>query len=106
MEKSKVESSHSLYYGSDEVKSLAENNARLKNAFLDPTVGKFLETEAPGKKIVDIGCGTGDWSYQAARYGTKRVDGLINMKNVELANVSYFTIRYSQYSVGGEGFPT
>ena len=86
MEKSKVESSHSLYYGSDEVKSLAENNARLKNAFLDPTVGKFLETEAPGKKILDIGCGTGDWSYQAARCGAKSVDGFDkHEKMVELA---------------------
>ena len=86
MEKSKVASSHSLYYGSDEAKSFAENSARVKKAFLDPTVGKFLEMEAPGKKILDIGCGTGDWSYQAARYGAKSVDGFDkHEKMVELA---------------------
>ena len=53
MEKSKVTSSHSrsFYNGLNEVKSFAKNNARLKNAFLDPTVGKFLEMEALGKKI-------------------------------------------------------
>ena len=70
----------------NEVKSSAESNARLKNAFLDPTIGKFLEMEAPGKKILDIGCGTGDWSYQAARYGTKRVNVFDkHEKMVELA---------------------
>ena len=51
MEKPKVASSHSFYNGLNEVKLLAENNARLKNTFLDPTVGKFLEMEALGKKI-------------------------------------------------------
>ena len=51
MEKSKVASSHSFYNGLNEVKSFAENNARLKNAFSDPTVGKFLEMKALGKKI-------------------------------------------------------
>ena len=51
MEKSKVASSHSFYNGLNEVKLFAENNARLQNAFLDPTVGKFLEMEALGKKI-------------------------------------------------------
>ena len=86
MEKSNVTSSHSLYYGSDEAKSFAENSARVKKAFLDPTVGKFLEMEASGKKILDIGCGTGDWSYQAARYGAKRVDGFDkHEKMMELA---------------------
>ena len=67
MEKSKVASSHSFYNGLNEVKSFAENNARLKNAFSDPTVGKFLEMKALGKRsILDIGCGTGDRSYRAA----------------------------------------
>ena len=83
---SKVSSSHSFYYGPNEVKSFAEKSAKIKNAFLDPTIGKFLEMEAPGKKILDIGCGTGDWCYQAARYGAKSVHGFdIQEKMVELA---------------------
>ena len=38
------------------------------------------------KRSLNIGCGTGDWSYQAARYGAKRVDGFDkHEKMVELA---------------------
>ena len=86
MDKSKETSCHSFCYGPIEVKSFAEKSARLKNAFLDPTIGKFLEMEAPGKRILDIGCGTGDWSYQAARYGAKSVDGFDKQQEmVELA---------------------
>ena len=33
---------HSFYHGLNEVKSFAENNARLKNAFLDPKIEKFI----------------------------------------------------------------
>ena len=70
METSKETSRHSFCYGSDELKSFAE-----KSAFLDPMVGKILDEKAPGKRILDIGCGTGDWCYQAAKYGAKSVDG-------------------------------
>ena len=83
---SKESSFHSFYYGPNEVKSFAEKSAKSKNVFFDPTIGKFLEMEAPGKKILDIGCGTGDWCYQAARYGAKSVDGFDKQeKMVELA---------------------
>ena len=83
---SKVSSSHSFYYGPNEVKSFAEKRAKMKNAFLDPTIGKFLEMEAPGKKIVDIGCGTGYFCCQAAQCGAKSVDGFDKQeKMVDLA---------------------
>ena len=86
MEKLKEIACHSLHcYGPDEVKSFAEKIAKLR-PFLDPTVAKFLETEAPGKRILDIGCGTGDWCYQAAKYGAKSVDGFDKQeKMAELA---------------------
>ena len=75
METSKETSRHSFCYGPDELKSFAEKSAKLKSAFLDPMVGKILDEKAPGKRILDIGCGTGDWCYQAAKYGAKSVDG-------------------------------
>ena len=49
------------------MKSFTEKRAKSKDVFLDPTIGELLEMEAPGKKILDIGCGTGDWCYQAAQ---------------------------------------
>ena len=74
MEKLK-DSSHVFSYGAEEVKSFAEKSAKVNNAYFGPTIGKFLETEAPGKRVLDIGCGTGDWCYQAARYGAKSING-------------------------------
>ena len=73
-EQSKETAGH-VVYGPEEVKLFAEKSAKFKNTFFDPTIGKFLETEAPGKRVLDIGCGTGDWCYQAARYGAKSIDG-------------------------------
>lgn len=79
-------SSHVFVYGSDEVKSFATKNATLKNAFLDPTIGSFLKKEAPGKRILDIGCGAGDWCYQAAQCGAKSISGFDKQERmVELA---------------------
>lgn len=82
----KETSDHVFFYGSDEVKSFAAKNAKLKNAFLDPTIGSFLRKEAPGKRILDIGCGTGDWCYKAAQCGAKSINGFDKQeKMVELA---------------------
>ena len=79
-------SCRSFYYGPNEVKSFAVKGTKLRSAFLDPTIGNFLEMEAPSKRILDIGCGTGNWCYQAARYGAKSVDGFDKQeKMVELA---------------------
>ena len=79
-------SCRSFYYGPNEVKSFAVKGTKLRSAFLDPTIGNFLEMEAPGKRILDIGCGTGNWCYQAAQYGAKSVDGFDKQeKMVELA---------------------
>ena len=75
-----------FFYGPNEVKAFAEKRIAFKNQFLDPTIKKFLETEAPGKRILDIGCGTGIWCYEAARCGAKRIDGFDKQeKMVELA---------------------
>ena len=77
MEQSRLKENASYvpHYESEEIKSFAEKSEKLKKAFFDPTIGKFLKTEAPGKKVLDIGCGTGDWCCKAAQYGAMSVDG-------------------------------
>ena len=59
MEQSRLKgnASNVVHYESEEIKSFAEKSAKSKKAFYDPTIGKFLKTEAPGKKVLDIGCG-------------------------------------------------
>ena len=55
-------------------------------AFLSPVMVDYLKSEIPGKKVVDIGCGTGNWCYKAALSSAKSVDGFdIQEEMVELA---------------------
>ena len=55
-------------------------------AFLFPVMVDYLKSEIPGKKVVDIGCGTGTWCYKAALSGAKSVDGFdIQEEMAELA---------------------
>ena len=54
---------------------ISNNKIPEKQAYFIPAVTQYLKSEAPGKKILDIGCGTGDWSYLAAACGAKSVDG-------------------------------
>lgn len=57
-----------------------------KQAYFIPAVTQYLKSEAPGKRILDIGCGAGDWSYLAAVSGAKSVDGFdIQEEMVRLA---------------------
>lgn len=53
----------------------SNNEIREKQAFFIPVITQYLKSEVAGKKILDIGCGTGDWSYLAAVCGAKSVDG-------------------------------
>lgn len=62
------------------------NKIREKKAFFIPAATQYLKVEAPGKKVLDIGCGSGEWSYLAAAYGAKSVDGFdIQEEMVQLA---------------------
>ena len=46
-----------------------------KQAYFIPAVTQYLTSEVPGKKVLDIGCGPGDWSLLAATCGAQSVDG-------------------------------
>ena len=80
--------SESLYGGSTGVQSFAKKNKRdvLIQAFTYPALKDFLIKEAPGKKLLDIGCGSGDWACLAIECGAASVDGFdIQEEMVELA---------------------
>ena len=69
--------SHWDSYCSDEAEAYAEK-IKLdleRQIFLRPVIQEFLKTEAPGKKVLDVGCGPGHWCCEAAKCGAKSVDG-------------------------------
>ena len=79
---------HAVKYESNEVKLFFQgSNEEPQNlAFLSPVMVDYLKSEIPGKKVIDIGCGTGNWCYKAALSGAKSVDGFdIQEEMVELA---------------------
>ena len=44
-------------------------------AFLFPVMAEYLKSEIPGKRVLDIGCGSGIWCHKVALSGAKSVDG-------------------------------
>ena len=36
---------------------------------------EFFNVEAPGKKVLDIGYGSGEWACLSAECGAKNIDG-------------------------------
>lgn len=44
-------------------------------AFLDSTIEETLKPLVYGKRVLDVGCGMGDWCYTTAQSGSKSVDG-------------------------------
>ena len=98
---------HAEKYESSEVKLFAKSTkVEPQNlAFLTPAMKKHLESAIPDKKVLDIGCGSGNWCYKAAQYGPKSVDGFdiqedmvqlakqvtsqFNMVNIHVGDVIY-----------------
>ena len=91
---------HGEKYGSHQVKLYAARGTDepIKQAFFVPAISDYLKYKAPGKKILDIGCGPGDWSCQAAEYGAESVDGFdIQEDMVKLAKQA--AVQYSSVSI-------
>ena len=65
-------------YGSDEMKAFAADGGKhgvLGQAFFDSPIAESLRQMVPGKRVLDVGCGVGDWCSLVAQYGAKTVDG-------------------------------
>jgi len=74
-------------YGAPNVMAFATSKyGVIGAAFLDSAITQDLKNLVPGKKILDIGCGSGNWCVTAAQYGAKSVDGFdIQPEMVKLA---------------------
>ena len=74
-------------YGIDKVKIFANSRyGTIGSAFLDDAITNDLKSLVPGKRVLDIGCGAGNWCHTAAQYGAKTVNGFdIQKEMVELA---------------------
>ena len=65
-------------YGSDEIIAFALDGGKhgvLGQAFFDSPIAESLRQMVPGKRVLDVGCGVGDWCSLVAQYGAKTVDG-------------------------------
>ena len=74
-------------YGAAQVEAFVKNRyGILGAAFLHSAITKDIRNLVSGKRVLDIGCGAGNWCLTAAQYGAKSVDGFdIQPEMVELA---------------------
>ena len=79
--------SNGTRYGDAKVKVFANNRyGTIGSAFLDDAITCELKKLVPDKRVLDIGCGAGYWSYTAAQFGAKTVAGFdIQEEMVDLA---------------------
>ena len=79
--------SNGTRYGAAKVKIFATSRyGTIGSAFLDDAITNDLKSYVPGKRVLDIGCGAGNWCHTAAQCGAKTVDGFdIQEEMVELA---------------------
>jgi len=75
-----------------------------KAAFLFPAAKEYLAKQASGKKVLDIGCGTGIWMKYAAECGAESVDGFdISLDMVKKAKQTTAGLGNVNVSVGDAG---
>ena len=74
-------------YGADEIVAYSSGKHGIfGQAFFDDEIAKRIRLMVLGKRVLDVGCGVGDWCYLAAQYGAKTVDGFdIQVGMVNLA---------------------
>ena len=79
--------SNGTRYGTDEIVAFAGGrHGSLGAAFLVSPIAHSLRSLVVGKRVLDVGCGVGDWCSLVAQYGAKTVDGFdIQEEMVELA---------------------
>ena len=79
--------SNGTRYGATQVEAFVKNRyGTLGKAFLHSAITEDIRNLVSGKRVVDIGCGAGNWCVTAAQYGAKSVDGFdIQPEMVELA---------------------
>ena len=79
---------HAKKYKTSEVKRYSQKlkEEPQNSAFFCPAMEEYVKSQIPGKKALDIACGTGIWCYKAAQSGAKSVDGFdIQEDMVQLA---------------------
>ena len=72
-------------YGVDEIEAFAGHGGRhgtIGEAFFDYPIAQSLRTLVQGKRVLDVGCGVGNWCHFAVQYGAKRVDGFDIQENM------------------------
>ena len=91
---------HAERYDSYDVKTYAQRVKvdPLMSTFFFATMNEYLPSVAPGKRVLDIGCGLGNWSYRAAECGAKSVDGFDKEEEmVQLAKQA--TLQFSTVNI-------
>jgi len=89
-------------YGSEEIRIYSQHVYGLVGeAFLHSAIEEDLKRSVPGKRVLDIGCGVGNWCVTAAQYGAKSVDGFdIQPEMVELAKQATSHLNMVHIQVG------
>ena len=100
--------SNGTRYGVDGMAAFAGHvggkHGAIGEAFYDSSIAHSLSTLVQGKKILDIGCGVGDWCHLAAQYGAKSVDGFDIQENmVDLAKQATSHLDKVRIQVGDVG---
>ena len=94
---------HAEKYESNEVELFSQRYREESQnlAFLFPAMIKYLKSEIPGRRVLDIGCGSGNWCYKVALSGAKSVDGFdIQEEMVQLAKQATSQFGTAKIQVG------